>query len=204
MSVCPLCHNGGMTDLLDPFDPPGVAWQRVEQRLATVRLIGLAIWCVPLTLAGVVVALVSPHWWSIAWPVAAAALGVWIAWLIPRQVRAMAYAVRDRDLYLRRGIMFRNLTVLPYVRIQMVDVRVGPIERSFNLAGLTVSTASPTLTASLSGITPETAAALRELLTDRDRLTGVRATPTPGLADTDGPTLPSADGPTPPPDPSQP
>jgi len=81
------------------------------------------------------------------------------------------YAVRDRDLFQRKGIMFRNLAVVPYVRIQYVDIHVGPIERAFGLATLTVSTAAPTLAASLQGITPERAAELREILTNREKLT---------------------------------
>jgi membrane protein YdbS with pleckstrin-like domain len=73
--------------------------------------------------------------------------------------------------------------IVPYVRIQYVDINVGPIERSFGLASLQVNTAQPSLTAQLSGLPTEVAAHLREVLTDRDRLTGEPSqTPPPGPA----------------------
>ena len=159
------------------FDPPGVQWRAVEPQLRTVRLLGLACFAVPLLVAGAVVCVIWPKWWLIAPLAAVAALLVWQAWLIPRRVRAMAYAIHDRDLFLRSGIMFRKLTVVPYVRIQYVDIHVGPIERAFGLASLTVSTASPTMPAAVTGVTPATAAILRDTLTNRDNLTGQPTAP---------------------------
>jgi len=161
-----------MSAALDPFDPPGVEWRRVSPRLTTVRLLRLAVWAVPVLIIGGVAVLIWHNPWVIAVAGVVTALIVWAAVLIPRRVKALGWAVRDRDLFLRRGIMFRNLAVVPYVRIQMVDIGIGPIERSFGLASVTVTTASPMLTAALNGITPETAAYLRDILTDRGNLTG--------------------------------
>ena len=135
-------------------------------------MLGLACFGVPLLIAGTIVCLIWPKWWLIVPVAVIAVLLVWQAWLIPRRVRAMAYAIRDRDLFVRSGIMFRHLTVVPYVRIQYVDIHVGPIERAFGLASLTVNTASPTLAATVTGITPAIAAHLRDTLTNRDNLTG--------------------------------
>ena len=161
-----------MSESPDPFNPPGVQWRHVEPQLATVRLLGLAVRGFFVLVAGVILCLVWRGPWSILISVVAMGLLGWWAILIPRRVRALMYAVRDRDLYQRQGIMFRRLAVVPYVRIQYVDIHVGPIERAFGLATLTVSTAAPTLAASLQGITPETAAHLREILTNRENLTG--------------------------------
>ena len=63
-------------------------------------------------------------------PAVVVLLGGWIAWLVPRQVRALAYAERADDLLVRRGIMFRSLVVVPYGRMQYVDVNAGPLART--------------------------------------------------------------------------
>ncbi len=163
------------TPASDLFDPPGVVWQPVDRRLATVRLLSLAIGATPVLIGGIVVCLIWPNPWDIVLTALVALFFGWRALLVPRRVRAMKYAIRDRDFFQRQGIMFRHLSMVPYVRIQYVDINVGPLQRAFGLASLTVNTASPTLTATLTGVTPEEAARLRDILTDRARLTGAQA-----------------------------
>jgi len=154
-----------------PFDPPEVDWRPVEERLIRLRLVTRAIVFGVLIVAAVVPLIIWRRPW-IALPLAAVVLlGAWLAWRVPRVVRATAYAVRDRDLYYREGLIVRSLTIVPYVRIQYVDVQVGPLERAFNLATLTVHTASAGLSSTaVPGLAPETAAHLRDVLTDRDKL----------------------------------
>jgi len=160
-------------DSADPFDPPDVHWTPVERQLESVRLLGLAIWAVPLLIACVVTCLVwRPPWW-IGTTLVLALILIWSATRIPRRVKALQYAIRDRDFFLRKGIMFRRLTIVPYVRIQVVDIDVGPIQRGFGLCTLTITTAAPSLTTNLPGITRETATKLRDILTNRDNLRGV-------------------------------
>ncbi len=55
------------------------------------------------------------------------ALTGWSWWLIGRQVRSWGYAERDDDLLLRHGVMWRRLLVVPYGRLQFVDVEAGPL-----------------------------------------------------------------------------
>jgi hypothetical protein len=72
--------------------------------------------------------------------------------------RIWMYQVRDDSLYLRRGVLTRVNTVAPYVRIQHVDTRRGPIERVFGLATTVVYTAgSRGADVSIPGLTPDRA-----------------------------------------------
>ena len=72
--------------------------------------------------------------------------------------RIWAYQVRRDSLYLRRGVLTRVNTVVPYVRIQHVDTRRGPLERVFGLATTVVYTAgSRGADVSIPGLTPERA-----------------------------------------------
>jgi membrane protein YdbS with pleckstrin-like domain len=72
--------------------------------------------------------------------------------------RVWRYQVRSDSLYLKRGVLTRVTTVAPHVRIQHVDTRRGPLERSFGLATTVVYTAgSRGADVSIPGLTPERA-----------------------------------------------
>ncbi|WP_273652404.1 PH domain-containing protein [Cellulomonas fimi] len=169
-----------MTDVTQPasadlFDPLGVDWTPVSPRLASARLTVTAIVLGPLLLLGVALAALTQVAWLWSLPALVLALGVWIALLVPRQVRAMRYAERADDLLVRRGIMFRQLVVVPYGRMQYVDVTAGPLARKFGIASVQLHTASPATTASIEGLPPQEAARLRDRLASRGeaRLAGL-------------------------------
>lgn len=158
-----------------PFDPPGITWQRVSPRLITVRHIVLAIWLGLPVLVSVVAAALSglPALWAA--PAALVAFAVWIAILIPRQVRAIGYAERDDDLLIRKGILFRELVVVPYGRMQFVDVQAGPLDRWGGIAKVQLHTAAGATDAAIPGLPPEEANRLRDRLAERGeaRLAGL-------------------------------
>lgn len=55
--------------------------------------------------------------------------------------RAWSYRVRDEDLQLRHGVLWRTESIVPHARIQHVDLRRGPLDRWIGLAQLVVFTA---------------------------------------------------------------
>ncbi|QTE29789.1 PH domain-containing protein [Pengzhenrongella sicca] len=158
-----------------PFDPPQVVWVPVSARLASARLASMGISVgIPFVGAVVAAALTSIAWlWAI--PAVLALLGVWLLWLIPRQVRAVGYAERADDLLIRKGIMFRSMVVVPYGRMQYVDVEAGPLARAFGIASVQLHTASQGTDAVIDGLPPEEAARLRDQLASRGeaRLAGL-------------------------------
>lgn len=158
-----------------PFDPPGVTWQRVSPKLVSVRLISLGLSLgIPLVASAVVAALTGvAGLWVI--PGVLAALGLWLAVLVPRQVGALGYAERDDDLLIRKGIMFRALVVVPYGRMQFVDVQAGPLDRWGGIAKVQLHTASPASDAAIPGLSPAEADRLRDRLAERgeSRLAGL-------------------------------
>ena len=52
------------------------------------------------------------------------------------------YALRNEELIIGRGVLFRSITAIPLGRIQHVDTRQGPLEQWMGLARLQVYTAS--------------------------------------------------------------
>lgn len=79
--------------------------------------------------------------------------------------RIWGYEIRGDELYLERGVITRVKTVVPYVRIQHVDSRRGPLERILTLASTVVYTAgSRGADVLVPGLPPEQSESLQEEL----------------------------------------
>ncbi|WAP51903.1 PH domain-containing protein [Arthrobacter sp. ATA002] len=157
------------------IDPADLNWEHISPRYLTVRLIGwaveavvtVALACIPLALRAAGVWPSAPDWLAWGLPALAAAAFVWRAVLLPRQVRAVGYAERNEDFLLRSGIFYQRTLVVPYGRMQYVDVTVGPLERAFGLCSLKLHTAAPGTNAVLPGLPAAEGARLREHLSER-------------------------------------
>jgi membrane protein YdbS with pleckstrin-like domain len=96
--------------------------------------------------------------------VAALVVGAVCLFVVRRRFRAWAYQERDEDLVVSRGVMFRRQSVVPYGRMQFVDVTAGPVERLFKLATVKLHTAAAASDARIPGLEREEAARLRDRL----------------------------------------
>ena len=93
-----------------------------------------------------------------------AVVGLVLAFL---RYRVWRFELRDDSLYLVRGVLTRTDTSVPFVRVQHVDTRRGPVERAAGLASVVVYTAGTRgADITIPGLTPERAGALRERLRD--------------------------------------
>ena len=161
-------------DALEPW-PDTVDWRPVSPKLITVELIARAA-SVAVLLAGLTLGSVLwPHW---LWPTGMAAILVYAMWrsvVTVRAVRAWGYAERDLDLLVRHGLLIRRLSIVPYARMQYVDVTAGPLERAFGLATVQLHTAAAASDARVPGLPPAEAARLRDRLTalGEDRAEGL-------------------------------
>lgn len=151
---------------VEMFGEGGLDWQPVSPRLITTRTITLLAWLVPILIAAVVAALLVSEW---LWIAAAALLLVivWGLWLIRRQVSAMTYLELSEDLVIRKGRLFRQVSSIPYGRLQYVDLQSGPLERKYGMATLQIFTASPSTSATLPGLPVEVAEQMRGRLMQR-------------------------------------
>jgi uncharacterized protein len=78
--------------------------------------------------------------------------------------RSWSYQEREEDLVVKRGVAFRRLSVVPYGRMQFVDVTAGPIERLFKLSTIKLHTAAAASDARIPGLEQHEAARLRDQL----------------------------------------
>ena len=84
------------------------------------------------------------------------------------------YSVREHDLFVQRGVLFRRRSSIPHNRIQHVDTRQGPLERAFGLSRVAVFTASGvSADGSIPGLTTEIAEGIRDELARRGGDDGV-------------------------------
>ncbi len=80
----------------------------------------------------------------------------------------MAYALRERDIFFKRGWIFRKSTIVPFERIQHCEVNRGPIDRYFGLASLKVFTAGGSSSdLSIPGLTEARAHRLKDYITKK-------------------------------------
>lgn len=94
----------------------------------------------------------------------AALLAVFIIIRIPlARYNARGYQISRDRLRVVRGIMWRSDTIVPFGRIQHIDVDQGPIERALDIATMTLHTAgSHNASVSLPGLGHELAVQMRE------------------------------------------
>lgn len=83
-----------------------------------------------------------------------------------RRYGSWGYAEREDDLLVRRGVLFARLSVVPYGRMQFIDVTAGPLERAFGLATVRLHTAAAATDARIPGLGREEAARLRDRLAE--------------------------------------
>ena len=98
----------------------------------------------------------------IAGPVLLIALALIIR--VPQtRYNARGYQISADRLRVVRGLMFRFDTVVPFGRVQHIDVHQGPLDRFFGIATLTLHTAgSHNASVSLPGLGEELAREMRE------------------------------------------
>ncbi|GAA3269896.1 PH domain-containing protein [Dactylosporangium vinaceum] len=149
-------------DPLRPW-PDTVAWRPVSPRYFLVKVAVLGAWALLFALA----ALVAGVLWS-KWMFAAAAAVLVVAgvraFFLRRSIRAWGYAERADDLLVRHGLLIRRLSIVPYARMQFVDVTAGPLERAAGLATVTLHTAAAASDATVPGLQAAEATRLRDRL----------------------------------------
>jgi uncharacterized protein len=94
------------------------------------------------------------------------ALGGTMSWFAHRRFGAWRYQERNEDLLVARGVMLQRLSVVPYGRMQFVEVTAGPVERIFHLSTVKLHTAAAASDARIPGLEVDEAARLRDRLTE--------------------------------------
>lgn len=153
---------------------PHEAMNPVMPQLATARYLTRLPWLILPAVVFLIPGFLHSPWWYLGTAVFVLVTG-FLIWLIPRQVRRLGWLETEDELLITKGHLWHTFTVVPYGRIQFVDVTVGPVERSLGMKTVTLNTASATSDASIQGLPADTADALRERLAEkaRERMSGL-------------------------------
>lgn len=141
-------------------------WRRPSARLLLLRRLEVGV---PAVVAAVLLVVAGAVYDSTAAYVLAAvavAAGLVLLAFTGRRYRSWGYAERGDDLLVRRGVAFTRLSVVPYGRMQFVDVTAGPLERLFDLATVRLHTAAAATDARIPGLEEDEAARLRDRLAE--------------------------------------
>lgn len=154
------------TDIATPADASPPAWQALPPRGAWLAALSGATLLFPLALPVFFISRaghVASPWLAV--PVAALAGAVIGAWVAVRRHRRTRWRLDEQGFAVRRGNWWQSETHVPLSRVQHLDVKRGPLERSARLSTLVVHTAGTRMAAvSVSGLDADDAERLRERL----------------------------------------
>lgn len=140
-------------DDLTPLDPAYKSMLRLQ----------LSIVALVLLIAATIAEIAIPGWTGAVWLPALAVIAYALIRVPLRRYNARGYSLAAERLRVVRGVIFRADTVVPFGRVQHIDVGQGPLERVFGLATLTVHTAGThNASVSLPGLRHDDATAMRE------------------------------------------
>ena len=89
---------------------------------------------------------------------------IWPVFEVPRR----GYAVRERDIAFKSGVLWRSSTIVPFNRVQHAATGSGMLDRKFGLAALTVFTAGGAgADLHIAGLAAEHAERLRVYVVDK-------------------------------------
>jgi hypothetical protein len=142
------------------------AWRAPSPRLLTMRRVQVGASSVAAAAVLFAVLVSSTVTWSVGAAAAVLVAGAVAQIFVARRVRAWGYAEREDDLLVKRGVLFSRLSVIPYGRMQFVDVTAGPVERLFGLATVRMHTAAAASDARIPGLESDEAARVRDRLTE--------------------------------------
>ncbi|PZT87338.1 MAG: hypothetical protein DI637_09605 [Citromicrobium sp.] len=136
-----------------------------DPRYRTMLQVVSLIFAVVLMGAATAAELAIPGWTGAVWiPVGLVALYL-VLRMPARRYGARGYSLEEERLRVVRGVLFRSDTVVPFGRVQHIDVDQGPLERAFGLATLTVHTAgSHNASVSQPGLAHADALAMRDAI----------------------------------------
>ncbi|WP_019631973.1 PH domain-containing protein [Actinomadura atramentaria] len=146
----------------------GRDWSRISPRHTWSRGLSATLWAVPCAVAGGLAGWRNGGAVGAAVLVAIVLVALAAVWTVAELTRrSYGYAERDDDLVLTHGVFVRRLVVVPYARMQFVDVTAGLVDRWTRVATVRLHTAAAATDARIPSLPAAQAAELRDRLANR-------------------------------------
>ncbi|HEY2326714.1 MAG TPA: PH domain-containing protein [Gaiellaceae bacterium] len=138
-------------------------WRGISRSYLRLREVEVTV----LAIAAVIVLAILVHGlWRVLAIAAVLVAGVVAGFVVQRRFNAWGYAERADDLLVKRGVLFSRLSVVPYGRMQFIDVTASPFERIFGIATVRMHTAAAASDARIPGLVKAEAERLRDRLAE--------------------------------------
>ncbi|MEE9414038.1 MAG: PH domain-containing protein [Acidimicrobiales bacterium] len=142
-------------------------FQRLDPRLLQMRTVLILVPNAVLAIGAVAVAslLDSARWLGLVALALVLVATITQVGVIRLSFRFWGYAVREHDLTVRRGVILRSVTSVPFNRVQHAALHNGPIERAFGLSTIRVFTAGGSgADLAIEGLAANDAATMQDLI----------------------------------------
>ena len=155
--------------MVDPFKAPeNTTWTSVSTKLRILRTIRIFPF---IFIPDAVIIVVSLTNRLTTLTFAALAIGCVVAtiafYIINSNYKSWGYLLRQDDLWIRHGRFFQKLTVVPYGRMQLIDITAGPIERFLKISTVKLHTAAATTDAEIIALELNMASELKDALSSQ-------------------------------------
>lgn len=122
-----------------------IPYEALDRKYLTVSIISTTIFAIVLLMGWIAFATFTSIWGNIMYIlISLIAVLVFIGVRLFLQIKGFhkkGYAMRDRDIVYRSGLIWHSVTAVPFNRIQHCSFHQGPVEKSFGLATIRVFTA---------------------------------------------------------------
>lgn len=146
----------------------GLQWAPISKRHAWHRLLNAALWAIPVGGVGAFIVWRNGGTVPAAMWIAAVVVVVALTWLVAElDRRRYGYVERADDLIVTHGVFVKRLIVVPYGRMQFVDVTAGLLERWMGIATVRLHTAAAATDATIPSLPTAEAALLRDRLAQK-------------------------------------
>jgi len=131
-----------LREVLPEADLEAVEWKPIEARAVGRIVKRVALVIAPVTIGLTALLTFSPiplSGWHGLWLPAVALTAAWF--ITSRWVRRAGYALTDRAIFFRDGLLSRKISVVRFVNMQTVSMRQSPFDRRKRMASVAVDTA---------------------------------------------------------------
>lgn len=121
-----------------------IEFNKLADNAATEALISTLLFLLPFSVAASLIlhfVVKLPSHLLVPVIIAIVAISLFILWWTIKSIHRTGVALREHDFVLKTGVFWRKVTVVPFNRIQHIELHKGPLERKFDLATIKLYTA---------------------------------------------------------------
>jgi uncharacterized protein len=126
--------------------------------------------------AAIIIGLQFPTWLIVAAFSASIGLAAFSTWFVFASHKYYGYALREHDLLFKQGMFWQSVVMIPFNRIQHIEIHRNPVERKLNLASLKLFSAGGIAAdMKIHGLPHQKAAEIRQFILDKNQLSDLKS-----------------------------